>query len=1245
MYNRVSLCLPWLMIAAVCMGLTAPVFGVGIIELRNAHVSYYFDTDAGYRLGEVCLIGADQPLVHSDSEISSVLWRVELYFPAQKTCKTVDSRDGGNLSHKIEQDSHGKLLTLNWWGVPVDDEGSSLDVKVTVYLPDDDSLARWHMTTRTNGACHVWTADFPIVQGIQDLGDDYLAAPLDWGKAMRDPATRLEYKKGVYPGSLSMQFITAWGSRAMIDATARLNPDPESPQGWVRGEAEDEVGLYLAAEDGEMWYKAVHMRRQASSNSYDWCFTHYPMLPEWPLSQERRLVEYAVPYPVIFGPYAGGIDKAIERYRQWALNQLWASRGPISNPAPKAAYPVSNAIKDTAFWARFQSNPAKVLREVSAYRRDLRVPTSLHWYQYTISQFDDNFPEYLPADPYFVQSLSELKRMGVSVMPYINGLIWDTDTQSFKRTRAMEGAARDPDGKTYDWLLKRNNIHVRMNPTYRPWQDKLLEVADKLVSSYGVNGLYLDVLARNRWLDYFSNSHLPHGGTYWARGNRIILDRMQQHVRSAMPGAYLTSEGCAEVYLDMVDAFLLLDVERYGWSRERWDNYPLYSMVYHDYGVLFGGDAQPLVNPRRTIWQLGLGMIWGAQAMYAGRDVPPIDASERSRTNGRYLREVVQSYHQVGRKFLLGGRWIPTALVPDTDLAGRYPVMVRSKTHHVALLRKNKAAPADWVGPAVLGSSWLANDDSIGIVLTNISSESQEVTLRIDVNALNLNGRMLWGIWPLPVSKVTSLDDSAYETTFTMPAYSVRMFQAGGAKPQPRDLDVVDWQFIQADKEGQFPAITLKTRNLWACRDSGAKIKVDDEKQTLTLTKSIASEPENRTIETIVDWANALEGQGLPRRPSDKPHYVIEQTPYALIAQGQVSAQVSYAHDVMTGLLKSNKPFSLECPPDAVLLMRDTSGKLTSTTGSYRFDAGRYRMAIVRREGLLQSCPEAASHVLEALRELELSQENPHAAVSAFTLKVDEFLRDSATKKLSIAAREDVSQALQAAQAFVWVVTGASTTMLLEHDWLAPSLPLPLEVHVNTIGGDGIGQVVSVQWTPLDCQLADLVSIVSRESNSSIPGNIQDKLQYSCEIETQGFEAIERLLPVVAAVKIMHQGRPFITYAQTMLNIDYPLMVKCEDLLVQTDGDRQAKGAFTINNVSPHAIDAAISIELPEGWRLAQDVPNVIALKPCENATLEIACVVPATDQGQIRQVRALVKYADDPRTEIHDSFEVQVTE
>jgi hypothetical protein len=175
---------------------------------------------------------------------------------------------------------------------------------------------------------------------------------------------------------------------------------------------------------------------------------------------------------------------------------------------------------------------------------------------------------------------------------------------------------------------------------------------------------------------------------------------------------------------------------------------PLWQVVYHDYillesGISFVGRTAPSgavgYGSSRDYYMRGfaLALVWGEMpaTWYADEKVSDLnEASEREAA--RYLQRIVQMRVGVGKPYLMYGTM---QRMPALDV----PSIMISEAKSIPYTMAD--CPA-FTSPAILCSLWRAADGDFAYVLTNISNESVDVRLALDLEAADVTAGMTYSV-------------------------------------------------------------------------------------------------------------------------------------------------------------------------------------------------------------------------------------------------------------------------------------------------------------------------------------------------------------------------------------------------------------------------------------------------------------------------------------------------------------------
>jgi hypothetical protein len=398
------------------------------------------------------------------------------------------------------------------------------------------------------------------------------------------------------------------------------------------------------------------------------------------------------PFAITWGAFAS-LGEAVDDYRLWALQQKWASGGPIGQRAglapwfPQLPLWLNTGWQQKDIFNETQGDPQVVLARMSTLLDKLALPAglevALHWYVWDEIAFDTHYPDYFPAKPGFAEAVTELQRLGVRVFPYINGRILDQVSGEWLAGSAQQWACKAAAPSLgashlsfYNETYGSGSYFVVMCPATRYWQETIAGAANTLVSNYSVDGVYIDQIAAAQADQCWdpTHNHALGGGGYWIEGYAQMV------AAAKATGAPIVTESNAEPYMDSVDGLLALvafGVPLGGSGAETAGSLPvhfspLFPSVYGGLYVAFGAEffqSDLAPNPDVFTSKLALQLVAGAQLGWmslGGTQTPPpmglydmlVDPAHAAEL--AFLSEASQ-FRLKMRPFLQDGRLVPQA--------------------------------------------------------------------------------------------------------------------------------------------------------------------------------------------------------------------------------------------------------------------------------------------------------------------------------------------------------------------------------------------------------------------------------------------------------------------------------------------------------------------------------------------------------------------------------------------------------
>ena len=557
-------------------------------------------------------------------------------------------------------------LKFLWKGLSLGDEKNAIDVVATVDLAKDGASAQWRISvknrSKTWGLAEV---EYPIIRHV--VASNTASALLPHGNTGGRLYER--YSEGhnlLYPhGTVPMQTLAFMKDGAGLQFTTL--------DGKSQNKAFNTRGL-----DMKIWYRCPDEGRPGAANAPD--------------------------YAVETAAFEGDWWVAAKRYRKWALQQQWASKGPL-----KDRKDFCQKIGNVGYWMICYSgkDAGDVTNRVAKMQAALPgVPLGLHWYNWHNSPFDVNYPEMFPARGGVKEAAAWMKENGVFYMPYINGSLWEDEIASF--TNAIPYTCKKPDGSYYTYKCGHNkNVLARMCPTTELWKKTLAENTRRLFDELDVDGVYLDQVSCSlpQPCHDTSHGHRLGGGEFWTQGYRGLMKPIRED--AARRGGGLTSECAAEPYMDSFDAFLT-------WGENTPKDVPLLPSVYSGYALYFGSveskkdslDSYCALQARMFLWGFQLG--WSGILLEKGRE-----------EFASFTRELCRARLENLDSFLYGelvGELIPVGEVPMVD--------VKWENRDVC----------EFKAPAILSAVWLSGKGERRAFLVNISGKEQRFEFKFDPN-------------------------------------------------------------------------------------------------------------------------------------------------------------------------------------------------------------------------------------------------------------------------------------------------------------------------------------------------------------------------------------------------------------------------------------------------------------------------------------------------------------------------------
>lgn len=653
------------------------------------------------------------------------LWEVDLLSPSG--IKTIDMTTPSDF-HFLKRDPYSLVLT---WDNFKEIENNDFKVTVLVTLQNNKPLSSWKISVEGTAGENLSRVVFPIITGIKDLGDEYLAAPKWMGEKLKNPRSHLlklpgEEKKYElkYPGRMSLQCIALYNDS-------------------------EKFGLYTACNDSLAYVKNFSYELD-TLNSLTYKMVNYPSI-------DSLANNYAPPYEAIIGSFKGDWISAAEQYREWGSKQRWSLESRFKKGL------TSSSIEKTALWIWNRGRSDNVLVPAKDLKQKLGLPVNVFWHWWHGCSYDDGFPEYFPpreGKESFITAMTSAQDEGIGAIVYMNQMQWGTNTESWGKENASRYAVKDINGNlnthVYNVFTGKSLTTMCMGTQF--WKDKYSSLCDIAVNTYQTNGVYMDQACFSFLCYDKTHGHSIGGGNYWLKN----FAKLTQQIRSKFSqknDPFLAGEGVSEAWLPYLDAFLTLQVsmERYA-GDNGWEPIPFFQAVYHQYAITYGNYSSLIVPPYDELWpkeyapsdQLELldesynkqflmeqarSFVWGLQPTIS--NYQNFLSSERKEEIDFLLNLAKVRYR--GLKYLLHGKFLrsPDMEFPEQELKmSRLSIYAGKTGESVTTFQK--------IYPLIYSGTWKSDDNQVGIALASISDDPFHVDFSINSDDYELppSGRL-----------------------------------------------------------------------------------------------------------------------------------------------------------------------------------------------------------------------------------------------------------------------------------------------------------------------------------------------------------------------------------------------------------------------------------------------------------------------------------------------------------------------
>ena len=590
---------------------------------------------------------------------------------------SVHSNDKHCSEHKKTADNLSLLWIVDLVDSgPVVDMVAEIAVTLEINLTPDTKLSQWRLSTElisTNVDVSLWNSKIlvPTTAGA-DEDEGVLFFPGGYGHGYNNPVTNTggqvsarypsggaamqfmaivndpSYNKhnknastlqtdGLYVAALDLKGITKDIEYTTFDFKSKTHYDMNAEEVKNRNAHGRANSLWVVADHDPEARNNAHQSLSPRISFLSIGSTAENAGMPWSLGQK-----YELPYAVGVGVVSEVNDangfplwyQASQVYRDFIFPAAPWITSKISSRVP--GWYKSNAVWLNTHWQCLDvfnntgGDPMVVRERIGEIAQLLKEPSLLlHWYEWQQGpekapskryKFDTHYPDYFPprggggGDLYkeVVQEL--LNNYSVYSFPYINGRIFDVDSDSFVNDDGNQYCIKEypsPQLITMDSTQKpvateesygSGATFCVANPYTSYWQDKIVNTTMSLLDDWDSSGVYIDQIGASHPNDCFDASmgHQIGGGNYFSSGYNELLEQIDG--RKKQNEQMIITEDCAESYMGNLQGNLILSTFRtslamnsaYAEGRASLQSYrrlvPAYPAVYGGYFIGMGAE-------------------------------------------------------------------------------------------------------------------------------------------------------------------------------------------------------------------------------------------------------------------------------------------------------------------------------------------------------------------------------------------------------------------------------------------------------------------------------------------------------------------------------------------------------------------------------------------------------------------------------------------------------------------------------
>ena len=696
--------------------------------LETANDRLEFDGATGKLVSFQSKIAPNQELIKLENEDPAFVIQ---YLDADRRFCQIISQRAREIDVECKHHSTEKVQSGEFIATFRNLDNQDIDVTIKVHTSSNDRFSYWSIALANKSGLLITDVQFPFIVVPYKLGgtpgSETLLRPFNMGQLLRCPQ----------PQELEQDSPQTWQFRPENGDSSHY---PGLTFAQFLAYFDDSIGVYISCQDGEgrvKLIKPVHHKQGLRLG-----IAH---VGDWPENGQRELE-----YKVALGSFAGDWYDAADLYKDWSLHQNWA-KAPL------------HARKDIPAWlldspphiilriqGELDDGPAEPNEEFLPYPKIIPllekvadkvdaplVPVIMSWERPGPWVYPDCFP---PAGgEKSLHQFTELARIrGWHIGTFCNGTRWvighrwsGYDGEDYFKEKGGEcSVCRIHDGELWKEAWDKS-----WRPSYPcclgvpMTHDIAVDFVRKIVD-IGLD--WVQFLDQNVGCSTFpcyatNHEHSPTPGRWMTEEMNNLLDTFD----GIAAAEYQRSEGLRQIAFSVecpineyfIPRFHLCDVRVIPtghYPRRRPAVIPLYHYLYHEFILIQGGfgyGPEPYHLPIRNAYNLVIGEIPGAVMKGDGRLLnkdtgnwapwePQVGDNEDAL---QILKAATALRRGKGRDFLVYGRMLHPANVQNINII----CWQEGDNEHQI--------------PAVFHAAWQAQNERVGIVLGNWTTEVQEV--------------------------------------------------------------------------------------------------------------------------------------------------------------------------------------------------------------------------------------------------------------------------------------------------------------------------------------------------------------------------------------------------------------------------------------------------------------------------------------------------------------------------------------